>query len=213
MEKKRLLLGLLYLAGAWLSAYFLLWYGGWTLFTAVIATAIGDLANREQPREDFGGVAVIGAVMVSIGFCLAVGLLTLGIRRLAGKTYPNPRSVKIFLVFSAIMLGSVTLGAWRLTAIDPIPTGYADLAGIWRRADDTSQTCRFNPDGTIDYWSAGIGRGRTGRWARSGRTITIRDDRDWRAGMISPNLITYAMPVTSTEKTPATVRWLREMKP
>ena len=214
-DKKRSLFGLLYLAGAGLSAYFLLWYGGWTIFAAVIATAIDNLAAPEQPRPlDVGSVAVTGAVMASVGFCLTLGLLTLGIRRLAGKPYPGWRSIGVFLVFSAILVGSTTLLAWRVTWTAPAPAHYSDVEGIWHRADDARQTCRFNPDGTIDHWSGGMGRGTTGRWARSGPTITMIDDHDWQVvGRISANSITGAMSVTSTGKSLGTVTWVRDVKP
>jgi hypothetical protein len=215
MESKRSLVGLLYLAGAGLSAHFLLWYGGWALFAALLSKGFDNLAAPEQPKPvDVSGIAITGAVMASVGLCLTLGLLTLGIHRLSRKAYPRRRAAKIFLVFSSILISSTTLFAWRLTASDPVPARYADVSGIWHRADDNKQTCRFNPDGTIDSWWSGMGGRRSGRWGRSGQTITMIDDRDWQVvGTISGSSITGVMSVTSTGKPLGNVKWVRDVKP
>jgi hypothetical protein len=215
MDKRRSLVGLLYLAGAGLSGYFLLWYGSWALIASVVVKAFDNMAAQEQPKPaDVQGLAITGAVMASLGLCLTLGLLILGTRRLAGKPYPRLRSAEIYLVLSAILVSSTTFLAWRVTASAPVPAKYEDLAGIWRRADDDKHSYRFNPDGTLDSWWSSMPHGKMGRWSRSGQTVTVIYDRDWSmSGTLAGGSFKGMMSVTSTKKPLGAVEWVRDYNP
>jgi hypothetical protein len=217
MRSKQLLAGLFYLVVAGLSAYFLVWYGTSALLAAVAVKALHSLANPEEPRPvDVGDMANTGAIMASVGLCLTICFLVLAIRRFVGKAYPSRHTSVAFLLFSACFVGGTVVIARSMigTAQTPAPVGYADIEGIWQRADDEKSTYRLNPDGSLDSWWSGMPHGKMGTWVRSGRTITVVYQRDWQfAGTLTGNSIKGTMSVTSTGKPLGTVEWVRTVRP
>jgi hypothetical protein len=215
MLKKQSLSGLVYLAASGLAGYYLLWYGAWALLAALMVKSLDNLTQPVQPhRVDVGDLATTGAIVASVGLCLTLYFLSLGLRRLAGKPYPGRRSTIAFLLFSALLIGGTILAARSMTARPPLPAGYADIEGIWQRADDEKHTYRLNPDGSLDSWWSGMPHGKMGTWTRSGPTITVIDRRDWQfAGTLAGNSIKGTMSVNSTGRSLGAVEWVRKVRP
>src|SRR4051812_13973381 len=101
MVKNPSLLGLLYLTGAVLSAYLLIWHGSWAMIAALFGKILENMSPPDQPRAvNLAVPAVIGAFVASAGSCLAIGLLAASIRAFAGKPLPRRNTARIFLILS-----------------------------------------------------------------------------------------------------------------
>jgi hypothetical protein len=215
MVKKQSLSGLAYLAASGLAGYFLLWYGAWALLAALMVKSLDNLTQSVQPKpEDVGDLATTGAIMASVGLCLTLYFLVLGLRRLAGKSYPGRRSSVAFLLVSALLIGGTTFATRSITARPPLPAGYAGIEGIWQRADDEKHTYRLNPDGSLDSWWSGMPHGKVGKWTRSGQTVTVSTQWDWQfAGTPAGSSIKGTMSMTSTGRSLGAVEWVRKVRP
>ncbi|WP_435005082.1 hypothetical protein P12x_002973 [Tundrisphaera lichenicola] len=212
MEQKHTISGILHLIGAALSAYLLVWYGAWALIAALVGTALGNMAPPEQPRAvNLVGLAILGALMASAGFCLALGFLILGFRAFCGGPFPRWRSTRIYLLSALIPIGLTVALAWFVAATASAPVGYQDLVGIWHPIDSDKHTYRFNPDGTLDSWWSNLPHGTMGRWSRTGNTVTVIYDRNWQmTGTIGRGSFKGTKTDTSSGKPLGAEEWVRD---
>lgn len=215
MGKKQSISGVVFLIASGLAGYFLLLRGGIALFAGMAGRAISNLSSPDEVKTDgLEGLMVLGAVMASAGVCLTPGLLVLALRRLSGKPYPRRRTAIVYTAISLALVGSSWAITSKLTTRAPSPASRAGLEGLWHASGSTKLKYRFNPDGTLDAWSEGMGGGHFGTWSRTGQTVTIKTIRDWgMTGTLTKSKIAGTLSTTSTGKAVAPETWVRDVVP